>query len=271
MSITLHQKTASGEPLQALFLPEHGMMLTSLKKGDSAVINVDTGVGLIIGPHFASRSPAILPQIKETPSLSHDPFDQGIGRYASWKVEGSPSENRVKAIITGKEQKEGIPLSSFEGQNFKMTYEAQLHPSGLHLDLSVVSETDSLIGTEFRFALPDGPSLVSSDVKKNVYEQGVLKTLSDENSYHEGKWTHDLSKPIHAAFHPLHTSLSGTIHLTTAKYRLEVRYRCINQEHSWVLHKQPDKSFVSISPVTSQNPWKPNLTASSIHIECELL
>jgi hypothetical protein len=80
----------------------------------------------------------------------------------------------------------------------------------------------------------------------------------------------DLSESGNYAFHPLKDPLRGKIILQTPQYQLETRYSCTSQENSWEFYKPTNGSFVCINPLSSQNPWRPNLSVSSIHIEIEI-
>src|SRR5262249_36353923 len=181
--IVLKNKSSKGEPLEATFLLDKGMNMVSYKKGNTEVIDQSTrtlfeeryaGLGALIGPHFHHRNPAVIPPIKDESLFPHiarikakgvnEPFSHGIGRYAPWNAKAT--QTKLNAILTGKDQWNGVPLSALEGQNFTMRFQAELLPDGLHLDLSVVSDSDSLIGIHYYYSLPKGKGKIISQVQK---------------------------------------------------------------------------------------------------------
>lgn len=289
-SIILKNQTSKNEPLEAVFLPEKGMNLLSYKKGHQEVIDQATketfeasfnGLGSLIGPHFFERKPALIAQLKPDSIFTHiaslnkqgysDPFTRGIGRYAPWKVLDH-SSTQVKASLSGKDTWQGEPLSTLEGQPFTLELSAELKPDGLSLQLSVVSESDSLIGIHYCYALPNGKGKVISDVKPQFFDQGSLKAIPESwQRNFQGILTFDLEQSADYAFLPFQNPLNGKITLETPLYTLQTSYSCLCQENAWHLYHPSGASFVCIAPISAQNPWKPNLTASSIHIHLEIL
>jgi hypothetical protein len=275
--ITLKSQTPQGDLLEAIFLPAQGMNMISYKKGGIQVIDQSTrplfeerfaGLGALIGPHFHHRNPAIIPPIKDESLFPHigrvkakgiaEPFSHGIGRYAPWKA--AATHNKVTAILSGKDLWNGVSLAELEGQNFVMRFQAELLPEGLHLDLSVVSETDSLIGIHYYFHLPKGKGTVFSQVQETGPRIDSQKHLE-----------YSLNENVDATFHPFPDPLSGTIVLDAVDYRLTTKYTSPSQENSWQLYHPEGASFVCIEPISSQDPRHPNLTTSNIHISLEIV
>lgn len=172
--ITLEHRCEDGSSYQASFLPGHGMSLVSFKRGEIEVIDQRTrksfeersaGLGSLIGPHFHRRLPSLTPPIDASkyPSIeTGDPFSQGIARYAPWEIQFS-SSNKVKAELSGEKLWEGVALSKLEGQKFCMQMQASLNGQGLSVELSVVSDTDSLVGLQYYYNLP--PAAIQSVLK----------------------------------------------------------------------------------------------------------
>lgn len=274
MKIT--QKTSQGELLEASFLPEQGMNMISFKRGDIQVIDQSTqnlfeerfaGLGALIGPHFHHRNPAIIPQIKDESLFPHiakikakgiiEPFSHGIGRYAPWKAVAT--ENKITAILMGKDLWNGVPLAELEGQNFVMRFQAELLPDGLYLDLSVVSETDSLVGIHYYYHLPKNKGTIFSQVQEagpQIDSQKNFKCL--------------LIDHVDTTFHPFPDPLHGTIILDAIDYRLITKYSSPSQENSWQLYHPEKASFVCIEPISSQDPRHPNLSTSNIRIHLQI-
>src|SRR5262245_23646805 len=167
-AVCIRSKAHDGEDLTALFLPSKGMNLISYKKGECEAIDQGTwdifeeryaGLGALIGPHFHHRNPQVIPPVKNEELFPHiaklkdksEPFSHGIGRYAPWKIE-SLNDSSIQASLTGDMIWNGVALKQLEGQNFKMGYGANLAPDGLHIDLYVTSDTESVVGLHTYYA-----------------------------------------------------------------------------------------------------------------------
>lgn len=287
--IILKNKAVDGTPLEVTFLPDKGMNMISYKKGKIEAIDQSTlplfeeryaGLGALIGPHFHHRNPSIIPPIKDESLFPHiarvrakgvkDPFSHGIGRYAPWQAEAS--ETKVKAIIAGKDLWMGVPLSSLEGQNFKMQYTAELTPDGLQIEISVVSDTDSVVGIHYYYNLPNGTGTIKSAIQSQFIENTQRKPLpSDWNIDSQQVLTFDLSNEADFTFFPFPNTREGEIILDTGSYQLKTTYKCASQENAWQLYHPKGASFVCIEPVSAQDPRHPNLTVSSLSIQLQLL
>jgi hypothetical protein len=287
--IRLEHRTQQNELLQATFLPDKGMNLISLKKGDLEVIDQSTrnlfeeryaGLGALIGPHFHHRRPEIIPSIKNEELFPHigrvkakgiaEPFSHGIARYAPWKAEATL--NCIKAQLTGKDTWNGVALSELEGQNFNMRLEARLCETGLCLHFSVVSDTASLVGIHYYYALSQGKGKVIGSVQNQVIIQGESKPIpSTWNFNSQQQLIFDLQQEADFTFHPYPNVLQGNILLETGDYQLHTRYDCICEENCWQLYHPKDATFVCIEPISARDPRHPNLTASSLNIQIEIL
>lgn len=286
--IVLKNKTASGDILEAVFMPDNGMNMISFKLGDLEVIDQSTrnlfeeryaGLGALIGPHFHHRRREILPIIKDESLFPHiarvkskgieEPFSHGIGRYAPWQAKAT--DTKVSAVLTGKDTWNGVPLAALEGQNFKMTFDAEMTPVGLSLDLSVVSDADSLVGIHYYYYLPNKNGTVTSRVQKTMIDQKVLKPVPEH--WMDGQQTLKLScdQSIDCTFFPFPDPLGGHILLDAGAHRLLTKYSCLCNENSWQLYHPAGSSFVCIEPISSQDPRHPNLTVSSLHIDLQIL
>lgn len=287
--IVLEHQTKQGERLQATFLPDKGMNLISLKKGELEVIDQTTqslfderyaGLGTLIGPHFHHRQPNLIPTIKDEQLFPHiarvkakgivDPFSHGIARYAPWKAESTTMS--VKAQLSGKNTWNGVPLSSLEGQNFNMYLEAHLRENGLFLNLSITSDKDSLVGIHYYYALPHGKGRIKSDIQNQVRINRELQPIpSDWKFDSQHHLSFDLNNEADFTFRPYPDLLKGSILLETEEYQLHTRYECPCAENCWQLYHPKDASFVCIEPISAQDPLHPNLTVSSLSIHLEIL
>lgn len=286
--IVLKNKSPQGDPLEATFLPDKGMNMISYKKGGVEVIDQSTralfeerfaGLGALIGPHFHHRNPAVIPPVKDESLFPHiarvkahgvnEPFSHGIGRYAPWNAKAS--QTKVNAILTGKDLWNGVPLSALEGQNFTMRFQAELLPDGLHLELSVVSDADSVVGIHYYYHLPKGKGKVVSQVQKHYIENKELKPLpSTWNIDSQQKLTFDLNSPADDTFYPFPNPLQGNIVLDAEVYRLVTKYSCRSQENCWQLYHPEGASYACVEPISAQDPRHPNLTASDIKIVLQI-
>ena len=273
------------ESFEATFLPDRGMNLISFKKGNIEVIDQSTkqdfeerfaGLGPIIGPHFHRRNPRIIPPIKNKDMFPHiekmqaDPFSHGIGRYAPWQTE--VTDTQVHAQLSGDDTWNDIKLSELEGQKFKMEFNADLTPEGLKLEMSVVSDTDSIVGIHYYYHLPQGTGKIISTVQNKYIVNNELKPLPDNWNFDaQHKLTYDLDQDTDFTFFPHPNPLEGKILLDTGVYQLMTRYTCASQENSWQLWHPKGASFVCVEPLSSQNPRRPNLTVSSIKIHLQIL
>ena len=273
--IVLKSTNEKGQALEAVFETTQGVNLISFKKEQLEVI--DPSSGSLIGPHFGSRH--VIPSIKEASFQQHieelkkhhqDPFYNGVARYAPWKIL-STKDNLFTATLISKDTWKEATLTNLEGQVFVMHYTAELNSQGLAVSLSVVSDADSVVGTDFRFKLPEGQGKVISDVKEIALRSGKEEPLPHnlKNDTHTMVW--DLANPCEYIFHPFTNPVSGKIILETESYSLETVYKSRNQENSWQLKREKDASYVSINPLSAKNPWFPNLTVSSIDIQFTIL
>lgn len=286
--LILSSQTENGETLQATFLPEKGMNLISYKKGNLEIIDQSTiplfeerfaGLGALIGPHFHRRNPETLPKITDESLFPHiarvkaknilDPFSHGISRYAPWQATATTSS--VKATLSGKDTWNGVPLSTLEGQNFKINFQADLTPRGLILNLDVVSDTDSLVGIHYYYHLPKSHGKIIAAIQPVFLENGEKKATPSSWIDAQQTLTFDLTNEADYTFFPYPNPCEGKITLDAETYKLITTYTCQSQENSWQLYHPKGASFVCIEPLSSQDPKHPNLSVSAICITLEIL
>jgi hypothetical protein len=286
--VTLKNRTAQGIPLEAVFLPEKGMNMISYKRGEIEVIDQATfslfeerfaGLGALIGPHFHRRKTELIPTIPDESLFPHiarvkaggvqEPFSHGIGRYAPWKAEYS--ETHIDAQLSGDDLWEGVKLSTLEGQNFKMQFRCDLTPNGLKIDYSVVSDTDSVVGLHYYYALPKKTGNVQTRVQNKMLENGSKVPLpwpmNDQNEVIIPLGESDIDCTLFSFPH----SREGRMVLDAGDYRVEKRMQCRSAENSWQFYHPKNATFVCIEPISAQDPRHPNLTVSSIQVEIEIL
>ncbi len=244
---------------RVIFLPDKGMNFISLKRGEIEAIDQSTkdlfetryaGLGALIGPHFHHRAEALIPNFarENFPFLAHvtskEPFSHGIGRYAPWTVE-KLSDTQLKALLKGDDEWKGVSLRQLEGQDFTMRYEAELTPKGLNIDLSVMSETDSVIGLHTYYAA----------------QKGRVRAKAQE-----GDVDYEVGEPIDASFHPSPNPLRGEMTLETSSHTVKVEYSSDNEENSFQIWHPEGASFVCMEPLSASNPRKPKLSVSRLKV-----
>lgn len=280
----------STNDLVATFAPGRGMNLMSYKKGDREVIDQATrplfeerfaGLGALIGPHFHRRLPAVQPKIADESLFPHiqrvrekggtDPFSHGIGRYAPWKVLTSTATS-FSAVLSGKDTWNGVPLAQLEGQGFVMNMKGQLNPSGLSIDLSVVSDSDSVVGFHYYYALPKREGKVIAAVQPQYIDKGVEVAIPPQWHYNDQhELTFDLNEEADFTFHPFPAGSKGSILLDAIEYKLRVSYAAQSQDSGWQLWRPKGETFVCIEPVSAYDPRHPNLSVSYLHLELSIL
>jgi len=271
--IILKQTAIDGQPLEVRFASDAGMNLLHYSKGTIQVLDQSTkvlfedryaGLGALIGPHFHHRNPACIPAIKDESLFPHiarvrakginEPFSHGIARYAPWKVE-KIGEAKLKGRLTGKDEWNGVSLAALEGQNFTYDLNAELTPHGLVLDLAVVSDTDSVVGIHYYYAVPRGKGTVESLIHREGKEE---------------KFVYEIGNAIDSNFHPA-KPLEGKIDFNAGDYRVVTRYQSPSQENSWQLFHPEGASYICIEPLSAADPRHPVLTASRLKIHIEII
>lgn len=282
--VVLKSTAEDGSLLHATFLPGMGMNLISYKKGEREVIDQHTrseferrfaGLGALIGPHFYRRNAHTIKPISNSSAFPHilvtqergdpDPFTHGIGRYAPWNF--SATEDQIKGELKGTDKWNDIALSELEGQNFIMRFTAKLDPKGLNIDLSVVSDTASIVGTHYYYSLPQHKGYVTSGIQHKYYDPHHLREVPKEWLSEPHKLRFDLQHECDYAFHPFPHPREAEILLDAIDYRLKINYTCPSQENAWQLYRPANATFVCIEPCSAQDPRHANLTVSSLNIK----
>ena len=289
-SVTLRAETDDGTPIQATYLPSNGMNLISFKRGAIEAIDPSTrslfdernaGLGALIGPHFHQRPSATLPLIDESlfphiarirsKGVSTDPFSHGVGRYAPWSYDADATT--IHARLTGNDNWNGLPLHAIQGQQFTLDYKATLTPQGLHIDYSVTSSNDSIVGLHYYYHLPQGYGTIHACVKEEVVIADQLQPIPDDWSYDATR--HELTYLLDSAadytLRPYPDPLHSSITIDAITHRVVVAYSCQSEENSWQLYRPAAASFVCVEPLSAQNPRHPNLTASALSVDLQLL
>jgi hypothetical protein len=288
-TVTLACALDDGSSYQATFAPLNGMNLISFKRGNVEVIDPATrgnfeerssGLGPLIGPHFYRRRPELVPKVPDESLFPHiakcrakgilDPFSHGVARYCPWKVE--VKENEIKGEILGKDLWNGVPLSLIEGQNFLMRMKGSLSKEGLSINLSVVSDTDSVVGIHYYYRLPNGKGRVISRTRSKCISDGAVKDIPAEWGYNQetGELNFGLDRAVDATFSPALNPLNGDIRLETEEYTLRTIYHCLCEENSWQLYHPQNASFVCMEPISAKDPRHANLSVSSLAIQLQI-
>jgi len=259
--------------LQALFLPQQGMNLASLKRNGVEIIDQSTrvqfeegacGLGPLIGPHFYHRKNEEIPKIPDETFFSHierekvhgnhEPFSHGIGRYVPWNY--SASSRSIEGQISGMDTYRGITLAALEGFDFQMKFKAHLAEDGLAIDMRVDSEKrPSIAGLHYYYALDDCAGVVKMTCDAQYNDMGVWKSIP--KGWQESDANHlrfDLQEESDYGFRPIGKKFTGDAHLQTKSHKLHIHYKTDSEEHAFQLYHPKDASFVCIEPVTAKNP-----------------
>lgn len=288
--ITLRNTSDTGDELKATFDPEKGMNLLSFKRGEIEAIDQSTknlfdercaGLGALIGPHFHHRKdedisldfdPSLFPHIEALKKKGQkEPFSHGIARYVPWKTDYS--ETQIKARLDAKDLYQGVPIKTFEGQQFEMLMDVALVHDGLLIQLTIHSEKPSVIGFHYYYAATKD-SVVQAFVKDQYRDNTQWKLLSSD-VYDPKK--HKLTFPAFDKSdfgfipylndnHPYHQ-----ISLKNPDSILHVEYTSSNEEEtSWQLYHPEGASFTCIEPLSSQNPKTPKLNSSNLQLKLSI-
>lgn len=288
--VIIGNRTDTGSRLQATYLPWQGMNFISFKKDEIEIIDLSTrslfeerfaGLGAMIGPHFHHRNPSLIPKIQEEERFPHivrlkakgvsEPFSHGIGRYAPWKIK-EISDKHCFAELKGSDEWNGVKLAILEGQDFVMQYHAEMTKEGLSIELSVVSEKDSVMGLHTYYALPKGKNKVYSYIQPKYSDKGELKQIPSSWNFKEDHLlTYEFKEEIDYGFYPFPNLMEGAIWLETSSYTVKISYETKNDENSWQLWHPMNVSFVCIEPLSAKNPRKPILSVNSIKIRISIL
>jgi len=259
--------------LQAVFLPDHGMNLASLKKDNLEIIDQSTkvlfeekmgGLGPLIGPHFYHRKEVDIPQVPDETIFPHiarvkkeggtEPFSHGIGRYVPWNY--FTSDTKIEAHISGMDTYRGITLAALEGFDFQMSFQAQISDVGLEIEMIVNSEKKpSIAGLHYYYALDNKSGIVKMHCKDRYNDMGMFKPIPEK--WQENDPNHlcfNLEEESDFGFHPISENFSGEAMLKTKSHNLHIHYKTDSDENAFQLYHPKDASFVCIEPVTAKNP-----------------
>jgi hypothetical protein len=270
-TVTLKRKQNDGSVLQAIFAPEKGMNLMSLKKEKVEVIDQSTlelfeeraaGLGALIGPHFYHLREDLIPPPPKEGLFPHilklkakgqkDLFSHGIARYVPWKYQAT--ETTISAKLASVDQYEGYLLSQLEGLNFYMSFEAELLEDGLRIHITSNSDLFSVVGLHYYYAMTPA-SVVEAKVEKRYNDMGTFKPMPTDWLDNNGHLHLLLDKEIDAGFLPKENTNFGKFTLTTADYQLEVKATPQeDSELSFQIYHPADASFVCIEPISATNP-----------------
>ncbi len=282
--IILQRALEDGSLLRATFLPEYGMNLSSLKKGDIEVIDQSTkplfderlsGLGPIIGPHFYHRKESEVTFVPDETIFPHlanirkpdskEPFSHGIGRYVPWSY--TASETEVSAHLSGSDTYHGMTLEALEGFDFSMTFKAHLSLQGLEIEMHTNSvQKPSIAGLHYYFALKNHEGFVTMNCKNQYGDKGFWRHIPSRWQ-DQGHLHFNLQEESDYTFIPVSTDFSGIALLETSSHKLKIEYKTGSDEHSFQLYHPQDASFVCIEPVTAKDPRNAKQRKNSLFVK----
>lgn len=284
-TITIVGQTATHGLIEAIFAPEKGMNMISLKLGGRQLIDQSTkplfeeraaGLGALIGPHFHHRpkekippvDPALFPHLALMKERKiEEPFSHGIARYVPWKVLRADKES-VKAELKGSMNYRGVLLKDLEGFDFHMTFEAQIIAKGISIDLQITSSEPSVVGCHYYYQLADRKGLVTSKIQPTLRGQPLPPELSFDQKTHA--FVYQCDKPCDWGFTPYPYDKMGWIEFFTGDRQTVIRY-VTPTVGSWQMWHPEGASFVCIEPLTAADPRQPTQKVNGLlmYIETE--
>lgn len=291
-TIKLSRKDGSGRMQEAIFVPEFGMNLISYKCNSYEVMDDETvdlfaerfaGLGAVIGPHFHRRPDSEIPPLPKDGLFPHiervlakgvkDPFSHGIARYVPWKY--SHKGNRIFACIDGSDTYDGVALKDLEGQDFRMTMEADLTDRGLALRLKVSSEKPSVCGLHYYYRIPEdaGDFSISSINLKKEYRSPDGQMLPLPKEWIESVRDEDANEKEMIRI-PVEGSMDHTFYTDKDFSYMSICNHdyilCIAQEkslsNSWQIFHPENSSYVCVEPISSIDPRNPTSTESEVSV-----
>jgi hypothetical protein len=200
----------------------------------------------LIGPHAGLRIPELF-------QGGGDPAPNGAAHATPWTV--VQEEKRTTATLSAEPDS---PLAALEGQPFSLRVETAFERGDLLVTSSHTSETDSVIGIPFAFAVPRRNGTVEARVRKGDRrdDQGWIR--------------HPCHLPIEADFSPYPSPLEGSIRLETERYTLLIDYSSHCEENSWRLVVPTQGEWIEITLFTASNPQKPILSCNRLEMRISL-
>ncbi len=287
--VTLKNISPDGTPLQVTYLPDQGMNLISYCIGPTEVIDQSTytlfekrfaGLGPLIGPHFhmqkdipSNFDPSLFPHIACIQAEGRkDPFSHGIARYVPWKT--VESETQIKAKLRGSDLYKGVPLSTFEGQDFEMTYEARLLSTGLHIVYKLESEKPSVIGLHYYYRLPRKGE-IHGEIAPLYRDKDTWKSLPDQwIGNKKSQLQFCLPQIADFGFIPKKKHTKDHLYeviLNTDDYSLHTKFNtCSNQDFSYQVFHPEGASYVCVEPLSTKTPTTPSLKSNTLEIHLQV-
>ncbi|MCK4934433.1 MAG: hypothetical protein KAR79_02485 [Simkaniaceae bacterium] len=288
--VQLENLTNDHKLITATFTPLQGMNLISYKKNAIEAIDQSTlplfqersaGLGALIGPHFHRKKDSELPRAFDESLFPHiakvkangvnDPFSHGIARYAPWKY--VCSKTQIQATLSSKDKWHGIPLSTLEGQEFEMTLNIRLLPTGLFIRYGITSERPSVIGLHYYYHLPEKTGLITGDITPKYRDLESWKPIPKEWIENNPSHLHfTLEEAADYGFHPREDLHENRMILTTNTHELHILYGSPSEkESSCQIYHPKGASFVCIEPLTALNPREPTLNHSILETKIEII
>jgi galactose mutarotase-like enzyme len=271
--------------IEAVVSPDMGMSLLHFsidrvpilqKSRQKDFVEGRKGFGPLILPHFNQRAsyPAVPDTVlKQSAHISYmkknginDPFQHGIGRYASWDYEVRTDEEKVSVAgtLTGETEYHGIPVSDIVGFDFTAFVTYTLSKGNLTVKLDITGDEPVAAGIHFYYAVPQkGESAVSMSVD-SIGKLGDDSLFEFSSHQKDGKFfTLSLKGGHDTVFYPVNEADGfARYKLKTPDYRLDTRVRVQgNKEETFdsvVVFSPEDADFVCIEPLSEENGLVPS-------------
>lgn len=278
-TLTIVGQTPGHRPIEAVFSPDKGMNMVSLKIGGHQLIDQSTkplfderaaGLGALIGPHFHHRPPEAIVPLKDPSLFPHlavlrergitEPFSHGIARYVPWKVVHVTTSS-ITAELSGSMNYRGVLIKELQGFDFQMTFKAAISEKGISIDLQISGEKPSVVGLHYYYLLKDNQGIVSSQVASALRD----KALPAELIYNENtqRMTYNCDKPCDWGFIPYPHAKMGWVDFRTGGLKAVVRY-VAPADSSWQMWRPEGASFVCIEPLSTRDPRHPTARVNGL-------
>lgn len=239
-----------GERVQAVVAPGMGMSLVRFSvdgeqlldlKREQAFLDYRKGLGPIILPFFGQRSTFPELDYDRFVHVEHlrksnvrDPFQHGVGRYASWAIE--EDKNSVTGYLRGDDRLNDFMLRDLTGFDFTASLTYRLVDGALEISFDVSADHTVATGIHFYYDLKNrGTATVKIPQKDGITTVRFDRALDD-------------------VFQPAEASGEVTCTLETDSYSLDTRIRTTGAPEdtfdSVVVFSPQGESFACIEPVS---------------------
>jgi len=271
--------------LEAVVSPEWGMSLLAFTRDGVSFLQKSRtrdfregrkGLGPLIFPHFNQRGsfPRVPDEVlQEAPHAAYlrrqgvdDPFQHGIGRYASWEYEArsGPEGAMVTGTLTGASVYRGVPVREIVGFDFTAFVSYVLREGNLLIRFNVHADEPVVCGIHFYYRLAGSGSVALSVLKEGMNDDETPFVFSDHAR--KGKfYTLPVGgeNDVDTLFYPVSEKDGyARYKLEAGDYRLDTRVRVEGPPEETfdavVVFSPAGSDFVCVEPLSDARPFTPS-------------